>query len=832
VGLSSGDFSVSFQQDGTSPSVSPVISGTSGSGGWYITSVTASSSGSDAVSGILLVKVSVDGGGWQDSAALTDGTYTVVFAALDGAGNEASTTRTIQVDATVPTLGFDLGGSSPNADGWYTSPVSAGLTVGDALSGLSIARLRVDGGAWADWSGTPIPLGAGTHLLEAEAQDAAGNTASASMEVKVRNPPPKPSKTPTARLLLPTRTPTPTITTTKTLVDTLYPTSTRSRTPFPPTASPTNTQVIAPVLPPESTGGLQNPQQKGTSLPLLPLAIAAAGASLALSAGITRSFVNGPIAQAVRISPADAPIVTPGGYSREEDLARKKAEKQAWVAGQSKKEAQNTAYQAQHASNLAAAAGVAAINDKQEDDEEAWLKKKTAVDKAASGKGIGIAAAKPSSNKGGLSAGMAVTRGPAQSNSDKYKAKQESKSLLASIPLIGNTLDKIWQSTKQLWDEKVSTPINNLLAQEKPTNKPTKTVLAVGGALAMLALAIGVYSNQQGSVPTRDHQDPWWCAYAPNFGISGKKCLDDFLAYEQGIYPQWQVQFLATSSSAIATKIMVAEITRIAKLYPTPTVIYTPVSLYIADESKLTKRSREGNGIDLYKFYKNSYNDPTSSCWDDDACIPEKLLGQLWGYELDIISANPELRLEAYESYKEALVRSSVEFCKMLPSWFECDLDSIEGVMSFHAYYSESVHDRLYEGGDCCITSAYVPGPSQQLRDRQNLLDGIEIVKAIMTMNENHPEWATGLKPDRPYSIGNGSMFSDEILLYIVENKYYYWASPDVINPICEARAKSDYQKAACYQNVDFILNGCQYYYVQGMMDEFNIILCKPPDKP
>ena len=88
-GLSSGDFSVNFQYDSTAPSVSPVISGTSGSGGWYTSSVTVSSSGSDAVSGILQAQSLI----WtvaagRTSASLGDGTYSVIFAALDGAGNE------------------------------------------------------------------------------------------------------------------------------------------------------------------------------------------------------------------------------------------------------------------------------------------------------------------------------------------------------------------------------------------------------------------------------------------------------------------------------------------------------------------------------------------------------------------------------------------------------------------------------------------------------------------------------------------------------------------------------------------------------------------------
>jgi hypothetical protein len=546
AGLSSGDFSVGFQFDSTQPSVSPVINGTSGNGGWYISTVAVSSNGSDAVSGILAAQVSVNGGGWQDSAALGDGIYTIVFAALDGAGNEASTTLTVQVDTTAPTLEFNIGGSSPNSDGSYTRPVSIAITAGDSLSGLSTSRLRVDGGDWTDWTGTSISLGAGTYLIEAEAQDIAGNTTSASLEVKVRNPPPNPTKTRTARLILRTRTPTPTITTTETPVDNSLPTAIRTRTFVLSTATSTRMQAVAVVVSPP-TQNTTLPQQSGNqSLLLLPLAIAAAGASLALSMGITRRFVSGPVAEAVRISPADAPVEIPGGYSREEDLARKKAEKQAWATEQKIIEAQNAAYQAQHAANLAAAAAASAVGNKPDGKSETRQERIRSEDKTKATMGAGTANAKPPSSKGDIS----VAHRTDQSNGKVDKNQGETKSLLASIPIIGNTLDNAWQGLARLWNEKVSTPIENYIIQKKPSNKKINTRLAVGGTLALVIAAIGIYGLQQGSIPARDHQDPWWCAYAPNFGTSGKKCAEDFLTYEQG---EWQTWFLPPKQIAVVT---------------------------------------------------------------------------------------------------------------------------------------------------------------------------------------------------------------------------------------------------------------------------------------
>jgi hypothetical protein len=133
------------------------------------------------MSGLASAQVSVNGGSWQASASLTNGTYTVNFRTVDNAGNSSTVSRTIKVDSTLPTVSPGV----PSPDGlnnWFvTAPVNVSVNGADTGSGLASALLSVDGSTWQP----NLSLGDGVYMIEFKSTDNAGNTATATRTVKV-----------------------------------------------------------------------------------------------------------------------------------------------------------------------------------------------------------------------------------------------------------------------------------------------------------------------------------------------------------------------------------------------------------------------------------------------------------------------------------------------------------------------------------------------------------------------------------------------------------------------------------------------------------------------
>lgn len=117
--------------DSTPPVITPTITGTQGSNGWYTSDVTVSWSLSDPESGIA----SSIGSGTTTLTADTAGT-TLTCSATNGAGLSNSVSVTIKLDKTPPmaelqvTAGTMISGSS----GWYTSNVTVSTTGSDSVS--------------------------------------------------------------------------------------------------------------------------------------------------------------------------------------------------------------------------------------------------------------------------------------------------------------------------------------------------------------------------------------------------------------------------------------------------------------------------------------------------------------------------------------------------------------------------------------------------------------------------------------------------------------------------------------------------------------------------
>jgi hypothetical protein len=193
-GLSSGVGNASFAFDPTPPSATLVISGTAASNGWY-KSASVSTTGSDATSGVSLAQVSVNGGAWQASATLTEGTHSVVGRAIDNAGNTTTTpAQTVKVDATLPTISASVTSGTLVA-GWYVTDVTFAASASDATSGLALIEHRLDAGGWSTGDSLTV-VTEGVHTVDFRATDQAGLQATASLSVKLDKTPPAITFTP------------------------------------------------------------------------------------------------------------------------------------------------------------------------------------------------------------------------------------------------------------------------------------------------------------------------------------------------------------------------------------------------------------------------------------------------------------------------------------------------------------------------------------------------------------------------------------------------------------------------------------------------------------
>jgi len=179
----------SMSVDSVAPSLTLTLPSPNGSNGWNKSGpVTASASATDANSGVA--SLGINGGGASFTAS-TDGVYNLTATATDKAGNTATTSGTIRLDTTPPSL--SVSPSAPDGvNNWYVSPAVLTATDSDAISGISSTQYKVDGGAWQN--GATFSEGVdGTHTIVFRATDVAGNsTTAAPVTVTVDRTPPVP----------------------------------------------------------------------------------------------------------------------------------------------------------------------------------------------------------------------------------------------------------------------------------------------------------------------------------------------------------------------------------------------------------------------------------------------------------------------------------------------------------------------------------------------------------------------------------------------------------------------------------------------------------------
>ena len=184
--------------DGSPPSVDGSFSGTRGDNGWYTSSVSASASASDSLSGVDRAEVSIDGGGWKGSPAQIsgDGTHKASFRATDVAGNQATEGEsTIRIDASPPHSDFRT--PQEGTETWVSGEFTFEGESSDATSGLAGVELSLNGGGsrqslggsgeWSyAWDTRSVPNG--TYTILARGRDVAGNREStARVTVRVDN---------------------------------------------------------------------------------------------------------------------------------------------------------------------------------------------------------------------------------------------------------------------------------------------------------------------------------------------------------------------------------------------------------------------------------------------------------------------------------------------------------------------------------------------------------------------------------------------------------------------------------------------------------------------
>jgi len=182
-----GTSSQTIKIDATPPTAGFSMPAPNGSNGWFISPFTVTPSGSDATSGIASEQVSLDGSTWSSSVSIsTDGVYTIYSRATDKAGNNSAVvTKTVSLDTTPPTESLVL---PPTSSGWYNSQPAITVNASDATSGVASTQYSVDGSPWV---ATPPTFTDGTHTIQAQVTDKAGNSStSALVTIKVDTTPP------------------------------------------------------------------------------------------------------------------------------------------------------------------------------------------------------------------------------------------------------------------------------------------------------------------------------------------------------------------------------------------------------------------------------------------------------------------------------------------------------------------------------------------------------------------------------------------------------------------------------------------------------------------
>jgi hypothetical protein len=151
--------------------------------GWRKIAQTVTLTPGDDLAGVTKTYYTVDGGSAQTYSASfsvsAEGSHTLTYWSVDAAGNTESThTGYVNIDVTAPTT-TATGLQADASSGWRNTGQTVTLSPSDNLSGVSVTRYTVDGGAAQTYSGGFAVASAGSHTIAYWSVDVAGNTESA-----------------------------------------------------------------------------------------------------------------------------------------------------------------------------------------------------------------------------------------------------------------------------------------------------------------------------------------------------------------------------------------------------------------------------------------------------------------------------------------------------------------------------------------------------------------------------------------------------------------------------------------------------------------------------
>ena len=157
--------------DKTPPTISSTATPAPNGAGWNNTNVVVAFTCSDALSGVATCPAT--------NTVSTEGlNQSVSGTAVDVAGNAASTSRTVSIDKTPPTITTALS-PLPNGAGWNNTNVNATFSCTDTLSGVASCP-----------TATSITTEGANQNVPGTATDKAGNTAIPSTKVNIDKTPP------------------------------------------------------------------------------------------------------------------------------------------------------------------------------------------------------------------------------------------------------------------------------------------------------------------------------------------------------------------------------------------------------------------------------------------------------------------------------------------------------------------------------------------------------------------------------------------------------------------------------------------------------------------
>ncbi|WP_316571469.1 OmpL47-type beta-barrel domain-containing protein [Neobacillus sp. YIM B06451] len=158
-----------FIIDKTAPTTSSSVKD-----GWTNNDVEASLIAADSISGVAKTEYRLNGGSWvvYTSPVMISGQgiNTLQYRSIDMAGNvEATKQVEVKVDKTAPVTTTSVKG------GWYNTDATLSLVRSDSHSGVAKTEYRLNGGAWATYTGSIVVSAEGINTLEYRSVDFAGN---------------------------------------------------------------------------------------------------------------------------------------------------------------------------------------------------------------------------------------------------------------------------------------------------------------------------------------------------------------------------------------------------------------------------------------------------------------------------------------------------------------------------------------------------------------------------------------------------------------------------------------------------------------------------------